>query len=66
MRKTDKNQVKFVRDFLGKDIYDSKHYDIVCSTEKLNPKSVAKLIWRAFDQRVQAEQEHAEAAGEDV
>lgn len=65
VKKFDKNQIKFVKSFLNKNILDSKHYDIVCSTEKLTPKSVAKLIWRTFDQRVLIEKEQTEAAGQE-
>jgi len=52
VKKADRAQAKFVKSFSGKDILDSKYYDIVCNTEKLSPVSVAKLIWRAFEQRV--------------
>ncbi len=59
VKKTDKEQKQFSKDFLGKDITDPSHYDLVCSTEKLHPVSVAKLICRAFDQRVMGEHEHS-------
>jgi cytidylate kinase len=59
VKNADKDQKRFVKDFVGKDITDSRHYDLVCNTEKLYPASVAKLICRAFDQRVMSEQEHS-------
>ncbi len=49
--KTDKEQIQFAQDYLKKDIHDPGYYDIVFNTGKLSPHSVAKLIWRAFDQR---------------
>jgi len=51
VKKIDMAQRAFVKSFLGEDIDDPKHYDIICSTEKLSPTSVAKLIWRTLDQR---------------
>jgi cytidylate kinase-like protein len=51
IEKSDRGQQKFVQDMLKKDIFDCMHYDIVINTEKLNPTSVAKLIWRTLDQR---------------
>ncbi len=56
VQKADKKQIQFVRDYLDKDIHDPRYYDIVFNTGKLVPQSVAKLIWRAFDQRKLAEQ----------
>ena len=52
VKKADKTQSRFVKDFLEKDICDPKYYDIVFNTEKLSPASVAKLISRALDQRM--------------
>ncbi len=51
VKKIDQAQKGFVKSFLGEDIEDPKHYDVICSTEKLIPTSVAKLIWRTLDQR---------------
>lgn len=62
VRKADKEQIRFVKNFANKDINDPKDYDIVCNTEKLSPTSVAKLIWRAFDQRIVSEQQQADTA----
>ena len=59
VKKADKEQRHFVEDFLDKDISDSKYYDIVFNTEKFSSNSVAKLIWRAFDQRETSEQEQS-------
>ncbi len=55
VEKADKSQRAFVKQFLNKDICDPTHYDMVFSTEKLSPESVAKLISRALDQRHAAE-----------
>lgn len=49
--KNDTAQKAFVKNFLNKDIAQASQYDIVFNTEDLQPESVAKLIWRAFDQR---------------
>ncbi len=57
VKKKDKEQRKFVKSFLYKDAFDVRYYDIVFNTEKLSPEAVAKLIWRAFDQRVLEEKE---------
>ena len=59
VEKADKEQNRFVKNFSGKDVSDSKYYDVVCSTEKLYPISVAKLILRALDQRVASEEQQA-------
>ena len=64
VKKADKVQAQFVKSFSGKDILDSKYYDIVCSTEKLSPVSVAKLICRTFEQRVADEEENAAESSE--
>jgi len=57
----EKDKYRFVKNFTGKDINDPKYYDIVCNTEKIFPKSVAKLIWRAFDQRIISDKEEIAA-----
>jgi hypothetical protein len=54
LKKSDHQQEHFVKDFMGKDINDALHYDFMYSTEKLSPTSVAKLIWRAFDLRIES------------
>ncbi|KPK75766.1 MAG: hypothetical protein AMJ79_09765, partial [Phycisphaerae bacterium SM23_30] len=51
VEKKDRAQKAFVRDMLNQDLCDCRHYDIVINTEKFQPESAAKLIWRAFDQR---------------
>ncbi|MBN1765205.1 MAG: cytidylate kinase-like family protein [Sedimentisphaerales bacterium] len=58
VRKADKEHKAFLKDFLGKDVNDALIYDIVFNTEKLDPDSVAKLIWRAFDQRIISKKAH--------
>ncbi len=60
VRKTDKEQIRFVKDFVGKEFVDEEGYDIIFNTEKLYPASVAKLIFRAFDQRVESKQKSYE------
>ncbi|MBI9016994.1 MAG: cytidylate kinase-like family protein [Phycisphaerae bacterium] len=60
VKKADKEQQKFIKSFLYKDAFDAKYFDLVCNTEKLAPRAVAKLIWRAFDLRVSGEQEDQE------
>lgn len=52
VKRVDNQQSGFFKDFLGQDIHDPNHYDLMCNTEKLEIESVAKIIWRAFDQRV--------------
>jgi hypothetical protein len=59
LKKSDHHQEHFVKEFTGKDINDARHYDFMYSTEKLSPTSVAKLIWRAFDLRVESLQPKA-------
>jgi len=49
--KSDAAQRSFVKSFLNRDVTEASHYDIVFNTENLLPESVAKLIWRALDQR---------------
>jgi len=66
VKKADETQRKFVKSFLGQDINDPKHYDIICNTEKLSPRAVAKLIWRASEQRLTTMQEQLDAEGDDV
>ena len=66
VKKADKTQSRFVKDFLEKDVSDPKYYDIVCNTEKITPGSVAKLIWRSFDQRIASQKEHAKIKVEGV
>jgi|GEM_PF-906574 len=60
VKRADKEQSKFVKDFLGTDISDVKHYDIICNTEKIYPRSMAKLIYRAFEERVISEKAQGE------
>ncbi len=55
VKNADKEQQKFIKAFLYKDAFDAKYFDLVCNTEKLSPRAVAKLIWRAFDLRVSGE-----------
>ena len=62
VKKADKEQIKFVKNFANKDISEPKDYDIVCNTEKLNPTSVARLIWRAFDERIITVKEQADTS----
>jgi len=50
--KTDANQAAFAREFVGKDLEDPEHYDLICNTERFSPESAAKIIWRAFAQRM--------------
>ena len=57
VRKADDNQKKFVKDFLWKDAFDLHSFDLILNTEKLSPASVAKLIWRAFDQRIESKKQ---------
>lgn len=52
IEKADKEQERFVREYTHRDFNDCSCYDLVVNTEKLPPESVAKLIWRALDQRV--------------
>ena len=66
VEKADKEQNRFVKNFSDKDISDSKYYDVVCSTEKLSPVSVAKLISRALDQRVASEEERKEMTNDEA
>ncbi len=66
VKKADKTQSRFVKDFLEKDVGDPKYYDILCNTDKISPVSVAKLIWRSFDQRVASQKEHEKIKVEGV
>ena len=57
VKKADREHKKFVKDFITKDVNDPLNYDIICNTEILSPTSVAKLIFRAFEQRELHEQD---------
>jgi len=57
VKKSDENQSRFVKNFLQKNIDDVEHYDVICNTEKLSPQAVAKVIWRAMDERLTSQQE---------
>lgn len=59
IKKRDKEQSRFVQEFVRQNVHDLHQYDLVCNTERLTPTSVAKLIWRTFDQRVIREQQQA-------
>ncbi len=48
----DTAQRRFIKDYTSKDIDDPLEYDLAFSTEMMAPHSVAKLIWRAFDQHM--------------
>ena len=61
VKKTDKDKARFVKNFASKDLADARDYDLVCNTEKLSPASVAKLIWRAFDERIVSMQENPDS-----
>jgi cytidylate kinase len=68
VKASDKRQAGFMKELLQKDIDDPVWYDIVINMEKLAPKSVAKLIWRALEQRIVSRQEQVKvnAEGEDI
>jgi len=68
VRTSDKQQAGFMKELLQKDIDDPVCYDVVINMEKLTPKSVAKLIWRALEQRIISRQEQVkvDAEGEDI
>ncbi len=68
VKTSDKRQAGFMKELLQKDIDDPIWYDIVINMEKLTPKSVAKLIWRALEQRIISRQEQAKVndEGEDI
>ena len=51
VEKADREQQQFGKKLLREDVWDCKHYDIVCNTAKLSATSAAKLIWRTLDQR---------------
>ncbi len=53
VEKSDQTQRRFVKEYAHKDFQDCSNFDLVFSIEKLSPQSVAKLIWRALDQRHQ-------------
>jgi len=59
VRKADREQARFVKDFTGKDINDIHCYDVCFNTGKFSPPAVTKLIWRAFDVRHRQEAEPA-------
>jgi len=46
----DKEQARFVKFFSGKELLDTQYYDVIANTDKLSPVSIAKIIYRAFDQ----------------
>ena len=60
--KSDSAQKAFVKNFLNRDLTDPNQFDILFNTERMQPESVAKLIWRTFDQRKISSQEQAQAA----
>jgi len=60
VRKADKEQVEFVKNYLGKDIHDPVYFDLIFNTGKLTPHAAAKLIWRAMDQRQLMQQKEME------
>jgi len=64
VQKADDMKGRFVQDFVGKDVRDSRHYDLVIDTGKLPPRAVAKLLWRALDERVISKQARQQAPGE--
>ena len=64
IRKADKEQLRFVKSFIGKDAFDVTHFDVVLSTENLNAQSVAKIIWRAADERVNSARQMMQMAAQ--
>ena len=68
VKKADDNQRKFVKDFLWKDAFDLHSFDMIFNTEKLSPLSVAKLIWRGFDQKIASKKQQLDMIerGEDI
>ncbi len=60
VKKADDNQKRFVKDFLWKDAFDLTSFDMIFNTEKLSPLAVAKLIWRAFDMRIESKKQQLE------
>lgn len=59
--KSDTSQKTFFKNFLNLDIANASLYDIVFNTENLQADSVAKLIWRALDQRKKSSEEQLAA-----
>ena len=59
--KNDNAQKTFFKSFLNSDIADASLYDIVFNTENMQADSVAKLIWRALDQRKKSSEEQIAA-----
>ncbi|MCF7958518.1 MAG: cytidylate kinase-like family protein [Phycisphaerae bacterium] len=55
VKNSDKARRDFAHKFLGKDVFDSLNYDLVINSKYLSPQAIAKLIWRALDQRLQIE-----------
>ncbi len=55
--KIDKEQKAFVKNMCGKDIDGCDEYDFICSTERIGPEAVAKLIWRVLEQRHLSDQD---------
>jgi cytidylate kinase len=51
VEKADRQQQQFIKSLIGQDIDAPGWSDIVFNTEKLSPEAVARLIWRALDQR---------------
>jgi len=68
VEQADKEQSRFLKSFLYRDVYATRYYDLIFNTEKLTPQSVAKLIWRAFDQRIESrkQQEQMNAEGQNL
>ena len=55
VEKIDRDQRQFVKNMLDVDIDDTRHYDIVCNTDRFSAQAVAKLVWRTLDQRTGGE-----------
>ncbi len=68
IRKADSDHMRFLKDFVWKEPDEMRDFDLVINTEKFSPDSMAKLIWRAFDKRVDSklEQEQMKAEGIDI
>ena len=65
IKKEDEQYARFVEGFVNKHVEDIGYYDLICNTEKLTPRSVARLVCRAFEQRVASGKERAELAEEE-
>ncbi len=50
IKDADMNKHQFIKDYLGKDYTENKHYDMVFNMTKFSPLSIAKIIWRTLDQ----------------